>query len=274
MISLGLSHSRYENDRPSDDSYSGKGGFISHTHKLGKTTFNETIRRDGYSEFDGKTTYKIGVKHPLAENLALTANYGTSYNIPTIYNLYDSYAGNPDLSPETTKGWDLGIQYQSASLTVFKNRIEDKIDYDSSIYQYNNLYGTTRIQGAELAYRHSWNAWDLGLNYTYLDTEDPDGNPLAYRAKQTFGWDLNWYANTQLALNLNGQFFGERPKSQYDSQEGTQNFSVWNFRANYQLNKNLTTYAKINNLFDKEYQLIDGYASPERSIFIGLNYKL
>lgn len=271
LLSLGLSNSQYQTQYPNDESYHGSGGFISHSHKLGKTTLNETIRRDRYSDFAGKTTYKFGLKHPLSKSLSLIANYGTSYNIPTIYNLYDGFSGNPDLGPETTTGWDLGIQHKLASITVFHNKIEEKIDYNSETYRYDNLAGITTIKGAELDYQQDWQVFDLSLNYTYLKTETASGDPLPYRAKQTLGWKLGWLLSPKVNLNLNGQYFGDRAKSQYDLAEGTQNFSIWNFRANYQAHKQAQIYAKINNLTDKNYQLINGYAAPLRNVYLGMN---
>jgi vitamin B12 transporter len=40
--------------------------------------------------------------------------------------------------------------------------------------------------------------------------------------------------------------------------------------ANYDINRNLTMYAKVDNLFDKYYQVVDGYATAPLSAYVGL----
>jgi len=48
---------------------------------------------------------------------------------------------------------------------------------------------------------------------------------------------------------------------------------VINLIANYDLNKNLSIYAKIDNLFDKYYQVVDGYATAPLSGYVGFKAK-
>lgn len=39
---------------------------------------------------------------------------------------------------------------------------------------------------------------------------------------------------------------------------------------NYEINKTFSTYLKVDNIFNKYYQTIDGYATAQRSAYVGL----
>ena len=72
-------------------------------------------------------------------------------------------------------------------LIYFRLDFDDRIGWDSSLPgpwggRMNNFDGTTKTQGVE-----SYVKWlptpdlDFQINYTYTDTEDPDGERLARR---------------------------------------------------------------------------------------------
>ena len=265
ILTAGASLTRFEHQNEIDKNYSAKGIFISHSHSVGKTIFNETLRQDNYDKFDDKTTYRLGVKHPISQDLTLSANYVTAYNVPTLSQLYHPYWGNPDLQPETTKGLDVSLQYQSLIVTAFDNKITDMIDYDAG---YKNIAGTTRIKGLETQWKHNFNQVDLSINHTRLWTKDPQGEPLARRPKDQIGFDLTWFATSQWDINLNGQYIGERSEA-----KATDYYAVLNSLINYQANPQTQIYLKIDNLFNKYYQVVDGYATAERSAYLGLNYR-
>ncbi len=56
-----------------------------------------------------------------------------------------------------------------------------------------------------------------------------------------------------------------------ESGEQTGKYVLANFVTNYEISKNFKTYLKIDNITDKEYQEVDGYATARRSYYVGLN---
>lgn len=264
QLTSGLSKTDYEHQNSINGDYSSKSAFISHSHSIGKTVFNESLRHDNYDKFNDKTTFKLGLKHPINQDLSLAANYATGYNIPTLSQLFASF-GNPNLQPETTKGWDISAQYQSISVTYFNNTITDMIDWDGG---YQNLSGITRINGIETEWKHSFKHIDLALNHTRLWTKAPDGEELERRPKDQIGLDATWYASSQWEINLNGQYIGERSQG-----NATDYYAVFNGVVNYQANHQTKIYLKVDNLTNKYYQVVDGYATAERSAYLGINYQ-
>ncbi|MDP4546208.1 MULTISPECIES: TonB-dependent receptor family protein [unclassified Marinobacter] len=92
-----------------------------------------------------------------------------------------------EVANETAWNHELGARFQVtpdllSSATLFRIDYEDQIQFNRANSRYENL-GETRHQGIELSNRlYLNNAWELGLGYTFLDTEqltgDNEGNEL------------------------------------------------------------------------------------------------
>jgi vitamin B12 transporter len=278
FLVMSLDYKTFAHKNELNEKYSNKGVSLTNSNFLGNIldgdiVVTESLRRDFYDKFDDKTTGKFGVKYLSGsiESLIFSANVGTAYNVPTLYNLYSAY-GSENINPENTKSFDISAEYKKVQITYFKNFIEDMIDFDMSTYKYNNIEGTSTIQGVELAYKNSLTeALMINTNYTYLDAKDKDGKILARRPKDTANLGFDYYMSSALSLGIYGQYIGER----YDAldRQGAQTgkYALANLVANYEIDKNFTTYAKVDNILDREYQVADGYATAGRSFYLGLN---
>lgn len=265
----------YADNQASSDKYStfmeeetnSRSVFATHSTRWRYLTFNEALRYDDYSNFGSEVTGKLGVKLDISANQSLAVNYGTAYNAPNIIQILNPWGtANPDLTPEKSAEGSLTYKLHDLSITYFDKQISDLIDWENN--QYQNLDGTTKIKGVEAEYARRFNGWGFGVNYTHLNTEDADGEPLARRPDNQVGLDLNWYPNDQLDINLNGQYIATRSG---DVHTATENYSVWNGVMNYQIDQSLSAYLKVNNLFNTYYQVVEGYATAERSAYLGLN---
>ncbi len=255
-------------------SYSDNGIFITNVNSFNKnkTIITESLRKDNYNEFNNKTTGKIGLKHYFKRKIYISANYGTAYNIPTLYQLFDGYVGNPDLKPEDVKGYDLSLNYKNFSVTYFYNEIKNLIDYDFATYKYKNIEGTSKIKGIEAGYKRFFTDTNINfyLGYAYLDARDGAGKRLLRRPQNKVNLELGWYPSDRFNMILDGEYIGQRRDL---NNVETGYYSVFDFVMNYNLNKYSQIYLKINNLTDKYYQTVDGYATAERSYFVGLTAK-
>lgn len=251
-----------------------KGAFITNSTKFDKTIFTQSLRHDTYDIFDDKTTGKIGVKHNILRDLYVSSNYGTAYNVPTMYKLYDSFAGYSNLQPETTKSTDFTIGYENLTLTYFNNKITNMIDFNSGTWKYDNINGETTLNGLEVGYSQEViNDLLLNLNYTYVNAKDDKDKKLERRASDSYKLSMDYYGFAKWHLNLNGEYVGDRIQytyGTYDVSARTGNYTVWNSVIDYEISKNLNAYVKLDNITDKYYQTIDGYATAARSAYVGL----
>lgn len=296
FVRVGASYQDFEQQKSGgtdlDKSYSDISLFGSNYNKLSliadlDTIITESLRYDRYDEFDDKMTGKLGVKQYLYQDLYLSTNIGTGYNVPTLYQLYApsftyfgtvSPVGNATLRPESTRSFDLTLGNDTVWITGFYNQVTDLIDYvsDPVTYagQYQNISGTSKLKGIELGYKdYFFDILGVSANYTYLDAKNADDEVLARRPKEQLDASVVYYATQTFDLGLNGQYIGER----YDKidKQGAQTgkYTVINFVSNVQVNKFITVYGKVDNITDKYYQTVDGYATAGRSLYLGLNAK-
>lgn len=271
FVLVGADYKTFEHNNDINETFTNKAAYMTNSTKFndGQTIVTQSLRKDNYDKFDDKTTGKIGFKHFFTHDLNLSSNYGTAYNVPTLYKLFSNY-GNPNLSPETVKSFDLQVAYKDFSITYFKTDITDMIEYDFGTSKYANIDGESTLQGVELEYTQEvYEATLLSLNYTHLRTRDNKGEPLRRQPKRQLGFAIDYYGFNQWHLNLNGSYVGER----YDDsarQVQTGNYTLWNSVVNYDISKHFKAYVKIENIFDKYYQTADGYATAERSAYVGI----
>ncbi len=280
FVIVGIDYKSFEHRNSLDKEYNNKALFVTNSNELngffsGKTIITQSLRADRYNKFDNKTTGKIGIKNinDIAKDFTFSANYGTAYNVPTIYQLYQPGSiwgpvGNVNLTPEDTTSYDIGAEYKDIKLTYFSSTIEDMIDYTSG---YVNLIGESKIQGIEVEYDTSINDDILiSSNYTYLDAKNQNAQALRRRPNHTLNLNIDYYGIQDLHLGAYAQYIGERYEN--DDQQGVENgkYTVVNMVANYEISKNILAYVKIDNLFNEHYQVVDGYASAPLSAYAGL----
>lgn len=248
--------------------YQTEGIFVSNTNTFDKLVLSQALRYDNNTKFDEKVTGKIGAKYNFTEDLNTSVNYGTAYNAPTLSNL--SYT--PTLTPETTKSFDINTEYENFRVTYFESKISDMINYSfTPNFHYVNEDGESTLKGYELAYKKDVvEDTVLNLNYTHLSAQNSDGEELARRAKDQIGYGVDYYGISKFHFNVNGQYIGDRHDSANKTGAETGNYTLWNSVVNYEINKTFSSYLKVDNLFDKYYQTVDGYATAERSAYIGL----
>ncbi|WP_455757333.1 TonB-dependent receptor plug domain-containing protein [Sulfurimonas sp.] len=280
FVLVGGDYKTFEHENTLEKKYNNKAFFVSNSNELDgflgeKTILTESLRFDSYNEFDNKTTGKVGIKNysNLTKGLIFSANIGTAYNVPTPYNLYSNY-GNADLKPEDTTSYDLSVEYKDIKATYFSSVISDMIDYDFSILKYNNISGKSKVKGLELEYSTALNDDILlNANFTRTSAKNSSEQSLARIPNWTAKAGLDYYGINDLHLGLNGEYVGKRYNSDNEQGAQTGKYALVNFNANYDINKDLMAYVKIDNLFDKYYQVVDGYATAPLSGYIGIKAK-
>ena len=286
FIVWGGEYKSFEHKSTLNKKYNNKALFLTNSNKLlgllgGTTIFTQSVRQDNYNKFDNKTTGKVGLKHihEKIDGLTTSVNYGTAYNVPTHYNLFDQFSGNANLTPEDTKGYDVTIGYKDLKITYFNNTIKDMIDYQSNYDaegnwiggNYQNVKGDSKLKGLEVTYQTNIGEDTLlSLNYTNLNAKNREGQELAQRARNSIKFAVDYYGVEKLHLGLNGQYIGERFDQANRQGQQTGKYTIANMVINYKMDNHLTVYGKVDNITDKYYQTVNGYASAPRAIYTGM----
>ncbi len=267
-----------------DKNYNALSAFATNYNKMQffeglNTIITESVRYDKFSEFDDALTGKIGAKQFIFKDYYVSANVGTGYNAPTIDQVYGnpawSIAANPNLKPENSFTTDLTLGSDIVWITAFYNEIDNLIDYVSGTPAiYKNLDGKSTFQGIEIGYEdYLFETLGLAANYTYVKTEDATGKELARRPKTQIDVKATYYISEEFNIGINAQHIGTRYDRADKQGAQTGEYTIANLSSNVKVNKYITVYGKINNITDEYYQVVDGYATAGRSLYLGLNAK-
>jgi vitamin B12 transporter len=237
------------------------------------------VRRDDNDFYGGQTSLRTGGVLRLAERTLLRASYGQAFRAPTLGDLYFPFSGNPNLKPETSTSYELGIEQGLGpwrfAATGFDNHQRNLILYDNFSGEEINI-GKARSRGveAEVAYRKG--IVSAELNGTRLDAIDEDtGLELARRPK----WSSNLVLTVQpgaWTFNFAGRYVGER--ADIDPVTGAPasdpGYVRLDLAARWQALRRLAPYARIENLANRSYSDVLGYPAPGRTFIGGLALEL
>ena len=251
--------------------------FLNNTIRFDKTILSQALRYDYFSGFEDKITGKLGLKYLFNKNFNVYVNAGTAYKTPNIMDMINIWGtSNFDLKPEKIRTYDTGLNYFGFGINIFRNEIKDMIVWKNS--KNVNIPGTSVLKGVEVSYQQILlEKFLLGANYTYLDAKDKDGNRLLRRPRYQVGFNATYFATKNLNINANGTYVGSRTDKDFSIYPAvnvdTGRYFVLNSKIDYKIDKTWDTYLKVDNIFDKRYQDVYGYATPQRSFYIGVNAK-
>src|SRR5262245_23419051 len=203
--------------------------------------------------------------------------------------------GNPDLKPERSRTFDLGVEQRlahgrlRAEATAFHHDYRDQIAYelvDFTTFEgtYVNL-GRTRARGVEMDLEAApWDRLTVAAQYTYLDGEilesgnafDPvyaKGASLLRRPAHSGSLSARGQAGrVQGGLSL--VLVGRRADSDFLGLGLTENegYARLDARLRLDLGRGLEAFLAGENLTDRQYQEALGYPALGRSVRAGLRF--
>ncbi|OGW74834.1 MAG: hypothetical protein A2Z72_00380 [Omnitrophica bacterium RBG_13_46_9] len=222
----------------------------------------------------------------------IRGSYATGFKAPSIYQLYSPY-GKPDLKPERSWGWDLGIEQSVlgdklfGEITYFDNNIKDLIDYSFITSSYDNE-GSAEMSGYEISFHltpFEWLKAKGGYTYYTKLENKVTKERLARRPLDRFNLNVDWrifeynlYKDQPIraGLNFNAFYAGNR----YDETGWPSRWellqSYWKFDmvATVGITRYFSFYCRVDNLTDRFYEEVYGYQTLPRNYAVGFNCKL
>ncbi len=241
------------------------------------------LRYDDFDLWGNDTTWKIGFSHYLPESgTKLRANYGTGFNTPRPVYVVGGpfYSPNPNLEPEESEGWDVGIDQSFAedngtlSLTYFDNRFENKFEYDSAIPGMENV-GRASSSGVEAAVSYIFNrALSTLVSYTYSDSQnDVTGVPLRRRPEHIISAAANWRVTEDWLLGAGLSFAAQRYDGSATTPVKLPDYTVARAYTSYDFGNGLLVKLRVENAFDEEYEAVRGYPSLPVAVYGGVEWR-
>ncbi|MDQ7818044.1 MAG: TonB-dependent receptor [Melioribacteraceae bacterium] len=264
-------------------------GFKNADFYFGNISLIPAVRYDAPSDFDKIFSPKVSLILSSTDQYALnfSAHLSKSYRAPTFNDLYwpeDAFTvGNPNLKPEKGTSFEFGygitlpfLNKTQIKMNYFTNEISDQIIWapraDFKWTPTNVEKSKTSGLETYIGTKFFEDLVGLEFNHTYMDARDAsgkvnDGKLLIYRPYHKL--DINTSLRINIVeFNINYQFLSERFVDVANT-AALPDLNLWNMNigANPELAGLKWNFRiDLNNIFNKDYRLSDGYPMPGREI--------
>lgn len=254
-----------------------------------------SARNDNNSAFDNANPWRATAAwHLTNDSTHLFVSIGKGIKNPTFterFGFFDNFIGNPDLKPEESLSWEVGIRQSFRenkyliTATWFNADLKNEIngfvfDINSGSFTAANAQGESTRDGLELSLNTRVSEhFTLNASYTYLDAtqEDATGSDVTEvrRPKHSGAIGAN-YNREKTNLNLQVIYTGQQeddffpPFPPFQERVDLDSYTLVNLSASYRLNDNLELTLQLENTFDENYEEVFGYASPGLSAYGGM----
>ena len=245
-------------------------------------TLIPVLRGDKSNDFGNVVTPAVSAIYKFTDEIKLSGNASKVWNAPTFGQLYNNYYGsaNPNLKPE--KGWsyDLGIEYSknkfTGMITGFYIDSEDLIVSNKKTGYKNENIDKAKQYGYEIGLKHNLSKeFSHKVNYTYTKAEDVKAKQtLAYIPLHVLNYMLTLKPASIEGLKLTLDLSYNTTIYANDKGDYLDDYCIVNLRADYQIMKYVSLWAKIDNLTNNEtYQLTYDYPMPGVTGTVGIDVK-
>jgi vitamin B12 transporter len=248
-------------------------------------------RIDEHSAFGNFNTYRLtGAYLVPGTETKFRASKGTGFRAPSLDELYGSYSfapdyGNPNLLPEESESWDVGIEQGFLNgrfkfgATYFKIDTLNLITFNGSTcfvpggLCLENAPGVTHRNGVELsAAAQISSGITMTAGYTYTGTETADGARLVRVPRHALAVGLDLKPMDKVEVNVIVRYVADTldgfPVGELDD------YWLVNAKVAYEFSPGWRAYVRAENLLDEKYQTVAGYGTPGLSVYGGLQFAL
>lgn len=236
-----------------------------------------SVRSDDPDTDGSETTYRVGGQWR-SDSVRAYANWGEAYKLPSFFALGHGLVGNPDLRPETSEGWSVGVdialgERHEIGLSVFQNEYEDLIDFDFQLFTNVNR-SEVETSGFELSTALEFEKMRLSAHLTYVDIDAGDAK-LRQRPDWRGGVNLSWSLSDELELGAAWLYVDET----FDSSIPTGpadliSYNRLDVHANWAVSENVDVWAAVDNATDTSYQEAIGFPGPGFRARLGVRLRL
>lgn len=266
-----------------DDSINQTGIFARYQANLTpRFSLNAGIRQDFNDLADGSfTSFNLGTRVGLSDTTNFRANFGRNFRVPTLADLFFAPFNNPDLDPETSLGFDVGLDQEIGDrglfrFTFYRTEIDDAINFDLATFTPQNI---GRVESIGIETELNYQVFDdvfAFANYTWNRPEikdgpnpDDNGNSLPFTQADSFNLGIAYEPGDGLYLALllhaiSDVFVDRGNLEELDSR------TMVDFKLRVPLSDSWALNASMDNIFDEQYEEFPGFPGVGRSIQLGV----
>jgi vitamin B12 transporter len=253
-------------------------------------------RFNKHSAYGNNFTFTFNPSMQLNKEIKLFANLYSAFKTPTLYQLFDDFAGNPGLLPEKGIIAEAGTSITknkifTARWVAFYRKTNDAIIYSFNPSNFASRYinaSSQRNYGAELEVSITKGPWSINANYTYTDGKttaafDGTGSPLGkdtsyfnlYRIpKHALNLDAGFRVNNALYVSTQIRSISKREEFIYGAAPATLDaYTTIDLYGEYKFSNFIRIFLQLKNITDTQYFDILGYNTRKFNVTGGINFQ-
>ncbi len=244
-----------------------------------ESSLNLSLRVDGYTAFSEELTGSVSLRHAINDKSGVYLMVGRSIRVPTFTELYYSdptTAGDASLGPESAINLQAGIEREltealDCSFSFFVRQEYDTIDFtkltasDAKFIARNISEATTEGLNLFLKWRLN-DATSMDAGYFYANKRLKDNGKI-------YKYGLS-HLKHMATLGLDSRFSFGRNRFELivKKKPGRRAWALANDKFSYELTGNIELFFEVYNLFNVEYQEIEGIPEQKRMFKFGTKF--
>ncbi len=256
---------------------SSSAAFVEMARMIGARTRVDVGARYDDDEFFGDNwTVRAAAQVQWTDRWATYGSYSEGFRAPSIGELFFPFFGSADLQPEVGDTVEAGVRRSGSNWTLevarFESQFDNLIDSDPVTF-----LAVNRVQAEVDGWEGSWvmwgEKWAARAAWSNLDLATGDGRPLLRRPENSFSAGVTRYGE-RWTWNATARWVGDRPDLDPATFATVENPAYT--LAGAALSRHFSWGAlrfRGENLFDREYQQVLGFASPERRWVVGVEWR-
>ncbi|MCY7340048.1 MAG: TonB-dependent receptor [Sphingomonas bacterium] len=257
--------------------------------ELGPISTQVAVRHDIFSAFKDATTVRAAALATLGSGFSISITYGQGIAQPTFFDLYGffpgSFAGNPDLTPEKSRGGEASLRYRkgplTAALTYYRQRLRYEI-LDVFAFPLSttvNATRTSRREGIEVEASFAPSPLArLSATYAWLDASEPRGpmsSPIKEHRRPRHSGSIALDGTSgRLSYGAAVAYTGARIDSDFDLYPAPRvrlsPYWLASGQVAVRIAGPIAATLRVANAFDANYQDVVGYRTEGRSVHGGI----
>lgn len=233
------------------------------------------IRYDHNGQFGGATTYNVGASYEILPDLRLRSSYATGFRAPSFNELYYPNYSNPNLKPEKSRSYEVGVNWQAGADTnldvaFYQTWLTDAIASNPPTYLPFNV-ASARITGFEAALAHRFSTeWSGRVT---IDVREPlnqdNGKYIPYRDRLKAMAEVTYSPTEQMELTTR-VLYGAARYANATNTVKLPDYVTVDFTALYTLDATSQVKFAVENLFDADYSTVTDYRAPGRTFNLSI----
>jgi vitamin B12 transporter len=246
-------------------------------------------RTNDHSRYGSNTTYTFNPSYSISKNWRLFGSIASGFKAPSVFQVFDDFSGNPDLQPEKSTNYEIGLQQThekiSSRIVYFHRDIKNGIDFNYTTFKYFNFVKQT-VNGLELELAAKpVKQLSISANYTLITGEeqtqsrksfnDTSYNHLLRRPKHTINLNMGFQFSKAFFASISAKSVSSRYDVGGYKKEDVllENYTLFNAYAEYKW-KSVRFFADLQNITGKKFFDLRGYNSIPFLITGGISLQL